>query len=46
MTIAHVSEAADPDDRGQRLKTWAEDVWAAYRPHHADVRRWVDTLLP
>lgn len=45
LTIASLSEAADADDRGQRLQAWAEDVWAAYQPHHAGVRRWVDTLL-
>lgn len=45
LTIASLSEAADADDRGQRLQAWAQDVWTAYQPHHAGVRRWVDTLL-
>ena len=45
LTIAHVIEASDDNDRGQRLRTWAEDVWDAYSPHHTGVRRWLDTLL-
>jgi hypothetical protein len=32
------------DDRESAVKAWAQDVWAAWTPHHEKVRAWIDGL--
>jgi hypothetical protein len=45
LTVAHLAAVSGADERGHRLREWAEDVWAAYRLHHGEVRGWLDDLL-
>ncbi len=45
LTVAQPFAAEDADERGQRLREWAEDVWAAYRDRHVEVRGWLDAAL-
>jgi hypothetical protein len=41
MTIVDALDAGE-DGRSARVETWAREVWAAWAPHHATVRRWLD----
>ena len=41
MTIADALHA-DDEQRTARIEAWAREVWAAWEPHHATVRRWLD----
>lgn len=42
LTIAHVHEATTADEHEERVMAWARDIWAAWKPHHAVVREWLD----
>jgi hypothetical protein len=37
--------AAPPDEHARRVREWAEDVWAAWQPHHPVVHAWLDSYL-
>jgi hypothetical protein len=37
-------ESACPHAR--LVRAWAEDVWAAWSPHHETVRRWIEQIEP
>lgn len=39
-TVADVLGADTPADHERRVRLWADDVWAAWVPHHATVRGW------
>ena len=41
LTVADVWPAAAPDAHEEVVRRWAEDVWAAWWPHHATVRQWL-----
>jgi hypothetical protein len=45
VTVMHVLSAPEAQERGHRVLLWARDVWAAYAPHQALVRDWLDELL-
>jgi Family of unknown function (DUF5946) len=40
MTVADALDAREA--RAARVEEWAREVWAAWRPHHATVRAWLD----
>jgi hypothetical protein len=42
LTIADVLEARTAPDHERKVGEWARDVWAAWAPHHATVRAWLD----
>jgi hypothetical protein len=42
ITVADVLEASTPSEHEQLVEAWARDVWAAWAPHHATVRGWLD----
>jgi hypothetical protein len=44
LTIADIVAAADGAAAGA-VATYASDIWAAWAPHHATVRSWVDASL-
>jgi hypothetical protein len=40
-------DALDPgtsDRRAEQVEAWASEVWAAWEPHHATIRRWLDAV--
>ena len=39
-------EAAGGAEHAVLVEAWARDVWAAWEPHHATVRDWVDRAAP
>ena len=39
-TVADVVTAADADEHARLVWRWGRDVWAAWAPAHATVRRW------
>ena len=41
MTVADALHG-DDEQRAARVEAWAREVWAAWEPHHATVRRWLD----
>jgi hypothetical protein len=41
-TISDVLAADHGDARAVEVTAWAEDVWAAWKPHHGTVRGWLD----
>jgi hypothetical protein len=41
-TVADALVAERGDERAAAVCAWAEDVWAAWTPHHATVRGWLD----
>lgn len=45
MTVADVRRAASAAEHERIVAAWAHDVWAAWEPHHATVRRWIDRSL-
>lgn len=45
ITISDVRGAANAAEHGRLVHAWARDVWAAWAPHHATVRRWIDNSL-
>jgi Family of unknown function (DUF5946) len=42
LTVADALHATVDDVRAARVEDWASDVWAAWEPHHATVRGWLD----
>ena len=40
ITVADALDAREA--RAARVEEWAREVWAAWRPHHATVRGWLD----
>ena len=41
-TVADVHRAPSAAEHERSVEAWARDVWTAWEPHHATVRRWVD----
>jgi hypothetical protein len=41
MTVADVRRARSATMHGCLVRRWALDVWHAWTPHHATVRRWI-----
>ena len=44
LTIVDALQPVDWEERAARVEAWASEVWAAWEPHHATVRRWLDAL--
>jgi Family of unknown function (DUF5946) len=44
MTVADALQSEAGERRAESVEAWARDVWAAWEPHHATVRRWLDAL--
>jgi Family of unknown function (DUF5946) len=42
MTVVDALDANAGEDRTAGVERWARDVWAAWEPHHATVRAWLD----
>lgn len=42
MTVVDALGREFGDERDARVEAWAAEVWAAWEPHHATVRRWLD----
>jgi hypothetical protein len=40
VTVSDVHAAADPVEHLRTVRRWAEHTWAAWAPHHAQVRAW------
>jgi hypothetical protein len=45
LTVLHLVNATDLDDREQRARGWAGAVWAAWDGHHALISRAVTAAL-
>lgn len=45
ITVADVQRATDAMAHKQRVERWAHDVWTAWAPHHATIRRWIRESL-
>jgi hypothetical protein len=46
LTVRDALRAGSGDAHGEAVEAWARDVWRAWRPHHATVRRWLDASRP
>ena len=46
LNIRGPVEAAGGAEHAALVEAWARDVWAAWAPHHATVRDWVDRAAP
>ncbi len=46
LTVRGPVEAAGGAEHAAFVEAWARDVWAAWAPHHATVRDWVDRAAP
>jgi hypothetical protein len=46
LTIRELVEATGGQEHAVCVEAWARDVWAAWEPHHATVRDWVDRAAP
>jgi Family of unknown function (DUF5946) len=44
MTVADALWPDAGERRAECVDAWAREVWAAWAPHHATVRRWLDAL--
>ena len=44
-TVASVAEAPSAAAYAEAAWAWARDVWHAWEPHHATVRRWLAAAL-
>jgi hypothetical protein len=44
ITILDVSAAERGHARRGVVRAWAESVWRAWGPHHAEVRRWAEAV--
>lgn len=44
LTVGDVLEATAAHERAACVEAWAGEVWAAWQPHHATVRRWLDAV--
>lgn len=42
LTVRDAIDAGGGDGHAEAVEAWARDVWKAWRPHHATVRRWLD----
>jgi uncharacterized protein DUF5946 len=42
ITVVDALDANADELRGASVEAWAREVWAAWEPHHATVRRWLD----
>ena len=45
LTIRHVQEVQGSPEHVDRVREWAESVWAGWEVGHARARDWVDALL-
>ena len=45
ITVADVLQAQTPAEHERMVEAWARDVWSAWEPHQATVRRWVERFL-
>lgn len=45
ITVLDVLGARDADEHVRLVRSWAEDVWHAWREHHDLVRGWTDAAL-
>ena len=45
ITVADVLRARTPVEHERMVEEWARDVWAAWEPHHATVRGWIERAL-
>jgi hypothetical protein len=43
LTIAFVHNAADADEHCRRVREWAQEVWSAWREHHALAKQLIDS---
>jgi uncharacterized protein DUF5946 len=46
LTVRGPVEATGGHEHAVLVEAWARDVWAAWQPHHATVRDWVDRAAP
>jgi hypothetical protein len=44
-TIADVAAAADAAGHRAAVRSWAQEVWVSWAPHHETVRKWIDWLV-
>jgi hypothetical protein len=44
MTLLDALGREVGDERVAPVEAWAAEVWAAWEPHHATIRRWLDAL--
>ena len=42
ITVAEALGARSPAEHRRVVGAWARDVWAAWQPHHATIRRWAE----
>jgi len=42
VTVADVLDASCHEEYGARVRDWAMNVWAAWEPHQATIRAWLD----
>ena len=40
VTVLDLLGAGDPEEYGERARSWAQAVWEAWSDHHETVRRW------
>ena len=45
LTVADVLQAQTPAEHERMVEAWARAVWAAWEPHHATVRGWIEHAL-
>jgi Family of unknown function (DUF5946) len=45
LTVADVRRARTAAEHAAAVEEWARDVWAAWKPHHAAVRGWIEQQL-
>jgi hypothetical protein len=41
LTVLYVHPASSVEDHVQRVRAWAGSVWAAWAPHHDQIRQWL-----
>ena len=46
MTVLDMLGSADLTEHSERAERWARSVYAAWSPHHATIRQWVQFLNP
>lgn len=46
LTVRATVEATHAEEHAACVEAWARDVWAAWEPHHATVRDWLDRAAP
>lgn len=45
MNVVDVLAARTPEEHARLVVSWAEEVWAAWRPRHATIQRWIHQSL-